>query len=58
MPPGHAMLCVLALLLTAATWLPGPNKVPNSARMLQFIRNLPTGLAALLLAMATGGAAQ
>ncbi|MEU9207721.1 hypothetical protein AB0D27_07125 [Streptomyces sp. NPDC048415] len=94
-------LCVLALLLTTATWLPGPNQVPfaavgvvfvaifpvfgaalvralfseggrtllgraNSIGMLQFVRNLSTGLkcayvvvlAALLLTMATGGAAQ
>ncbi|OIK00026.1 hypothetical protein [Streptomyces colonosanans] len=48
-------LCVLALLLAAATWLPGPNGVPFGAVGFLFIAIFPVVGAALLLALFSEG---
>ncbi|GAA3840039.1 hypothetical protein [Streptomyces chiangmaiensis] len=49
------VLCVLALLLTAATWLPGPNKVPFAAVGFVFVAIFPVFGAALLRALISDG---
>lgn len=48
-------LCVLALLLTAATLLPGPNRVPFAAVGVVFVAVFPVVIAALLRAMFSEG---
>ncbi|MFB7115520.1 hypothetical protein [Streptomyces sp. NPDC056291] len=45
------VLCVFALLLTAATWLPGPNRVPFAAVVFLFVAIFPVFGAALLRAL-------
>ncbi|MFD6327375.1 hypothetical protein ACFWOL_32145 [Streptomyces sp. NPDC058442] len=49
------VLCVLALLLTAATWLPGPNRVPFAAVGFVFVAIFPVFGAALLRALFSEG---
>ncbi|MFB7116214.1 hypothetical protein [Streptomyces sp. NPDC056291] len=49
------VLCVFALLLTAATWLPGPNRGPFAAVVFVFVAIFPVFGAAMLRAMACEG---
>ncbi|MFJ1653232.1 hypothetical protein ACIOC2_17925 [Streptomyces sp. NPDC088337] len=49
------VLCVLALLLAAATWLPGPNRVPFAAVVFLCVAIFPVFGAAGLRAMGSEG---
>ncbi|MDX3074516.1 hypothetical protein ACIP98_15495 [Streptomyces sp. NPDC088354] len=51
-------LCVLSLLLTAATWLPGPRLVPHAVAMAVLLLVFPVCGAAFVRALTSGGAAQ
>ncbi|MFF3558815.1 hypothetical protein ACFYXS_02055 [Streptomyces sp. NPDC002574] len=51
-------LCVVALLLTAATWLPGPHLVPHAVAMVLLLLVFPVCGTAFVRALSSGGAAQ